>query len=207
MRIREMKIRCDVCNREDAAVFCSADEAALCEGCDRRVHGANKVAQKHERFSLVRPSSAADAPLCDICQERRALLFCQQDRAILCRECDYPIHMASEQTQKHSRFLLTGVKLTPLSSSPEDQISCEREREQSVSVSAEARVASCAKKRRHVDLRVESQATSFVEHGSGASRPASASSSISEYLETLPGWHVEDFFDHLHNPYYGFYNA
>lgn len=43
-------------------------------------------------------------------------MFCQEDRAILCRECDIPIHKANEHTQKHNRFLLTGVKLSPTSS-------------------------------------------------------------------------------------------
>ena len=50
-----MKIRCDVCDKEEALVFCSSDEAALCDGCDRRVHHANKLASKHMRFSLLQP--------------------------------------------------------------------------------------------------------------------------------------------------------
>ncbi|CAM8904364.1 unnamed protein product [Rhodiola kirilowii] len=176
-----MKIRCDFCDQEDAVMFCSADEAALCNTCDERVHRVNKVAQRHDRFSLVvlSPSSAASA-LCDVCQERRALLFCQQDRAILCRECDYPIHMANEQTKKHCRFLLTGVKLTPLSSS--DQISCDQEREQSGT-----------KRRRQTDGETASLASSV-------SSVSASGSSISEYLETLPGWHIEEFFDHLQDP-------
>nr|DAD38059.1 TPA_asm: hypothetical protein HUJ06_008700 [Nelumbo nucifera] len=33
-----MKIQCDVCNQDEASLFCSADEAALCDGCDSRVH-------------------------------------------------------------------------------------------------------------------------------------------------------------------------
>ncbi|CAF2146150.1 unnamed protein product [Brassica napus] len=102
-----MKIWCDVCDKEEASVFCCADEAALCNGCDRHVHFANKLAGKHLRFSLTSPTPK-DAPLCDICGERRALLFCQEDRAILCRECDIPIHQANEHTKKHNRFLLTG---------------------------------------------------------------------------------------------------
>ncbi|KAL8143769.1 hypothetical protein V2J09_016801 [Rumex salicifolius] len=106
-----MKIQCDVCESQPATVFCSADEAALCHLCDRRVHHANKLAGKHLRFSLLAPSPA-DSPLCDICQERRAFLFCKEDRAILCRECDVSIHCASEHTQRHSRFLLTGVKIS-----------------------------------------------------------------------------------------------
>ncbi|GAB2291769.1 hypothetical protein Dimus_026023 [Dionaea muscipula] len=111
-----MKIQCDVCETRDAAVFCAADEAALCDGCDRRVHRANKFASKHPRFPLLHPSSMdAAAPHCDICQERRAFLFCLEDRAILCTECDVSIHRANEHTQSHSRFLLTFLKLSPSS--------------------------------------------------------------------------------------------
>ena len=75
-----MKVQCDVCAAEAASVFCCADEAALCDACDRRVHRANKLAGKHRRFSLLNPappfsssgSSAQQAPppLCDICQVR-----------------------------------------------------------------------------------------------------------------------------------------
>lgn len=63
----KMKIQCDVCNREEASVFCSADEAVLCDGCDGRVHHANKLASKHPRFSLLHPSYK-QSPLCDICK-------------------------------------------------------------------------------------------------------------------------------------------
>ncbi|XWS67848.1 hypothetical protein CRYUN_Cryun04dG0039900 [Craigia yunnanensis] len=38
-----MKIWFDVCDKEEATLFCSADEAALCEGCDRRVHHAKQA--------------------------------------------------------------------------------------------------------------------------------------------------------------------
>ena len=64
-----MKIWCDVCDKEEASVFCCADEAALCNGCDRHVHFANKLAGKHQRFSLTSPTFK-DAPLCDICGVR-----------------------------------------------------------------------------------------------------------------------------------------
>ncbi|KAF2301913.1 hypothetical protein GH714_030369 [Hevea brasiliensis] len=62
-----MKIKCDVCGMAEASVFCSADEAALCDGCDRHVHHANKLASKHMRHSLLHPSSK-QSPLCDVCQ-------------------------------------------------------------------------------------------------------------------------------------------
>ena len=64
-----MKIQCAVCDKVEASVFCSADEAALCHSCDRTIHHANKLATKHPRFSLHYPTSQ-DFPLCDICQVR-----------------------------------------------------------------------------------------------------------------------------------------
>jgi hypothetical protein len=69
-----MKIRCDVCDKVEATVFCCADEAALCDGCDHRVHHANTLASKHSRFSLVHPSFK-ESPLCDICQVLAARYF------------------------------------------------------------------------------------------------------------------------------------
>ncbi|KAF8704404.1 hypothetical protein HU200_031450 [Digitaria exilis] len=207
-----MKVQCDVCAAEAASVFCCADEAALCDACDRRVHRANKLAGKHRRFSLLHPSPSSSSsssssgqqkpPLCDICQEleapidcvdgcprrganrdrrvqeRKGFLFCKEDRAILCRECDVPVHTASEITRRHSRFLLTGVRLSsapvdsPAASEQDDQ---EEEEENSGS---------------------PCNADSACSGGAGATAAASASdgSSISEYLtKTLPGWHVEDF--------------
>ena len=107
-------------------------------------------------------------------QERRGFLFCKEDRAILCRECDVPVHTASEMTRRHSRFLLTGVRL---SSAPVDSNAASEEEEEENSGSP------C-------------NADSCSAGGAGATAAASASdgSSISEYLtKTLPGWHVEDF--------------
>jgi hypothetical protein len=78
-----MKLQCDVCAAEAASVFCCADEAALCDACDRRVHSANKLAGKHRRFSLLSPTPPSSSgaahqqppPLCDICQVRKQIFF------------------------------------------------------------------------------------------------------------------------------------
>ncbi|XP_038902472.1 B-box zinc finger protein 21-like [Benincasa hispida] len=193
-----MKIRCDVCDKEEASVFCPSDEAALCAACDRHVHRANKLAGKHNRFSLLQSTAAAvdSLPLCDICQVRRAFLFCREDRAILCRECDISIHSISDHTQKHSRFLLTGVKVSP---SPATSTSSSSS---SSSVSGGGKeiegeiglLKKCSKKRAKMEelprqplnvgkLEVEENGESFTR------------SSISEYLESLPGWCVEEFLD------------
>ncbi|KAJ4716592.1 Zinc finger, B-box [Melia azedarach] len=201
-----MKIWCDVCDKEEASVFCSADEAALCAACDRRVHHANKLASKHLRFSLVNPTFK-NSPLCDICKERRALLFCQEDRAILCRECDLPVHKSNEYTKKHNRFLLTGVKLSPSSSVYNPSPSS------STCAAGDATIIDGQKRIRSSYSSVTKASTSAVSNGifSSNSIPSTmyqaddnhisdncsiSTSSISEYLmETLPGWRVDDFLD------------
>nr|VDD47646.1 unnamed protein product [Brassica oleracea] len=194
-----MKICCDVCDKEEASVFCCADEAALCNGCDRHVHFANKLAGKHLRFSFTSPTFK-DAPLCDICGERRALLFCQKDRAILCRECDIPIHQANEHTKKHNRFLLTGIKLSaspsayPRASNSGATLGQAKTRPKSVSgevpssVSSEVFASSPSTTTINYYYGLEETYQQASDSGSG-----SGSGSISEYLmETLPGWRVED---------------
>ncbi|GAU34915.1 hypothetical protein TSUD_312460 [Trifolium subterraneum] len=100
-----------MCNKHQASLFCTADEAALCSACDHRVHLANKLASKHHRFSLNVPNSPNNLPLCDICHERKGFVFCQEDRAIVCKDCDLNIHAANEHTKKHNKFLLSGIKL------------------------------------------------------------------------------------------------
>ncbi|KAL1554327.1 B-box zinc finger protein 20-like [Salvia divinorum] len=194
-----MKIQCDVCGKEAAAVFCTADEAALCQNCDNRVHNANKLASKHPRFSLLNPQ-LKESPRCDICQERQALLFCQEDRALLCRDCDVPIHKANELTKKHNRFLLTGVKLSAAVSSHQGATSSsgsQSERTIKTLVTNASSNANC------------SETSSNPMRGNESSLPVSeqasdSTSSISEYLiETLPGWHVEDLMDP--SSHYGYY--
>lgn len=168
-----MRVQCDVCGQEPAAVLCCADEAALCSACDCRVHQANKLAGKHHRLPLLHPSSptndTAAPPLCDVCKERRGLVFCVEDRAILCAGCDEPIHSANELTAKHSRFLLVGAKL----SAPfvdQEIPSPEGSSDEPDDVAAE-------------DSSLDDS------HGGGGG----GSSSISDYLTNIcPGWRVED---------------
>ncbi|MBA0720560.1 hypothetical protein Golax_008174 [Gossypium laxum] len=217
-----MKIQCDVCNKEEASVFCTADEAALCDACDHRVHHANKLASKHQRFSLLHPSSSKQIPLCDICQEKRAFLFCQQDRAILCRDCDVPIHAANEHTKKHNRFLLTGVKLSPTtaiytSSSSSSVASLsnvgrsvpEFKSPQSVKNSVSASTPNLNSTSLAKSSSISTTSAAVTNNKSGgdnllASVEGGSASSISEYLiEMLPGWHVEDFLDSS-SPSFGF---
>lgn len=189
-----MQVRCDVCGAAPAAVLCCADEAALCSACDRRVHRANKLAHKHRRIPLVVQSAsgnadsdsaaAAAAPLCDVCKERRGLVFCVEDRAILCPDCDDPIHSANDLTAKHTRFLLVGAKLSaelvdeapPSPDAADEDDDCGRGNRAAAEPDAVPAVSAAAK-------------TSVLESAGGAS----AGSSISDYLTNIcPGWRVDD---------------
>ncbi|KAF5728798.1 B-box zinc finger protein 24-like [Tripterygium wilfordii] len=109
-----MKIQCDVCEKAPATVICCADEAALCQKCDVEVHAANKLASKHQRLLLQCLSNKL--PRCDICQEKAAFIFCVEDRALFCKDCDEPIHSAGKLSANHQRFLATGIQVA-LSSS------------------------------------------------------------------------------------------
>ncbi|KAI4388465.1 hypothetical protein MLD38_000787 [Melastoma candidum] len=208
-----MKIQCDFCGKDEALVFCTADDAALCGGCDHRVHHANKLASKHQRFSLLTPSSKEN-PLCDICQERRAFLFCQQDRAILCRECDLPIHAANEHAQKHNRFLLSGVKLSAtstvyVSASPPGSSSdgcgfVPDIKSQGFVPAMKISPSPLVSGNDNNGCFIAGVAAAEVSVNSGVvvgkdgngSGTDLLTSSISEYLiEMLPGWHFEDFLD------------
>ncbi|XP_038888879.1 B-box zinc finger protein 21-like isoform X2 [Benincasa hispida] len=168
-----MKIQCDVCSKNEALLFCTADDAALCSACDHRLHLA---ASNHHRFPLLHSDNSNNNhfPLCDICQERRAFLFCQQDRAILCKDCDLPIHSVNRLTRNHERFLLTGVELSCVSASlPNSQ-------------PLPANVSSTS----------ISHSPSVAESSTSTApiATADAMNGVAEYLiEALPDWHFEEF--------------
>ncbi|XP_028767905.1 B-box zinc finger protein 20 isoform X2 [Neltuma alba] len=198
-----MKIQCDVCEKMEASVFCAADEAALCHGCDSSIHHANKLAGKHMRFSLHHPTSK-DSALCDICQEKRAYLFCKEDRAILCRECDLNIHRANEHTQKHNRFLLTGVKLSDSSSGDPSSSSCnavttENKRVDNGSREARRSCRNSDTNRPRWDCNENFSSSNSAVNSDNtmvSDTEAVSTSSFSEYLiETIPGFCFEDLID------------
>lgn len=100
-------------------MICCADEAALCARCDVEVHAANKLASKHQRL-LLQQSLSNKLPPCDICQEKTAFIFCVEDRALFCRDCDEPIHSAGSLAANHQRFLATGIRVALSSSSTQE---------------------------------------------------------------------------------------
>ncbi|KAI3470140.1 hypothetical protein Pfo_026803 [Paulownia fortunei] len=120
-----MKIQCDVCEKAPATVICCADEAALCAKCDVEVHAANKLASKHQRLLLQCLSNKL--PPCDICQEKTAFIFCVEDRALFCKDCDEPIHSANSRAATHQRFLATGIRVALSTSCNKDSVNSHME--------------------------------------------------------------------------------
>lgn len=120
-----MKIQCDVCEKAQATVICCADEAALCAKCDIEVHAANKLASKHQRLHLQCLSNKL--PPCDICQDKAAFIFCVEDRALFCKDCDEAIHSASSLAKNHQRFLATGIRVALSSSCNKDALKTQLE--------------------------------------------------------------------------------
>lgn len=114
-----MRIQCDSCEQATASVICCADEAALCRECDIKVHKANKLASKHKRLSLMGTSPKLSR--CDICQDRAAIVFCHEDRAMLCQDCDESVHSPDTLAAKHQRFLATGIRVALNAQSSESQ--------------------------------------------------------------------------------------
>eukprot|EP00250_Pteridium_aquilinum_P013626 c21463_g2_i1 orf=535-1656(+) len=83
---------CDACQSSTALVFCRADAAYLCMACDVKVHGANKLASRHERVWM-----------CEVCEQVPAVVTCKADAASLCFSCDADIHSANPLASRHER--------------------------------------------------------------------------------------------------------
>lgn len=87
---------CDACQVTAALVFCKADAAYLCGNCDSKVHGANKLASRHERVWM-----------CEVCEMAPAAITCKADAAALCPACDRDIHSANPLARRHERVPIT----------------------------------------------------------------------------------------------------
>jgi hypothetical protein len=53
-------------------------------------------------------------------QDKPAFIFCVEDRALFCQDCDEPIHSAGSLSAKHQRFLATGISVALSSSCKKD---------------------------------------------------------------------------------------
>uniref|UniRef100_A0A5B7A145 Putative zinc finger protein CONSTANS-LIKE 5 n=1 Tax=Davidia involucrata TaxID=16924 RepID=A0A5B7A145_DAVIN len=83
---------CDSCKLAAALLFCRPDSAFLCIGCDSKIHGANRLASRHERVWM-----------CEVCEMAPASVTCKADAAALCVTCDRDIHSANPLSRRHER--------------------------------------------------------------------------------------------------------
>ncbi|GFY82896.1 CONSTANS-like 2 [Actinidia rufa] len=97
---------CDTCLSAASTVYCRAESAYLCSGCDARIHSANRVASRHERVWV-----------CEACERAPAAFICKADAASLCSSCDADIHSANPLARRHHRvpvLPITGCLYGPL---------------------------------------------------------------------------------------------
>ncbi|KAL3650950.1 hypothetical protein CASFOL_007353 [Castilleja foliolosa] len=87
---------CDSCKTASSAIFCRADSAFLCLGCDAEIHAANNLASRHARVWV-----------CEVCEQAPAAVTCKADAAALCATCDRDIHSANPLSRRHERLPLT----------------------------------------------------------------------------------------------------
>ena len=91
----EMEVACDLCGEVQATVYCRADSARLCLSCDRHVHDANALSQRHSRTLI-----------CHGCNVGPAGVRCTSCRTCFCQTCDDHTHSSSMAASQHKRHVL-----------------------------------------------------------------------------------------------------
>ncbi|KAM0063109.1 putative transcription factor C2C2-CO-like family [Helianthus debilis subsp. tardiflorus] len=115
-----MGYNCDHCGEARSMVYCRSDAAYLCLSCDRIVHSANALSQRHSR-TLV----------CDRCNSQPALVRCIEEKVSLCQNCDWVGHNGSTKHSKQTLNCYSGcpsaVELSSMWSFISDGSTCEQE--------------------------------------------------------------------------------
>jgi hypothetical protein len=83
---------CDICQKNQATIWCVNDSAKLCKECDAESHKHNHILAKHRRIPL---------------SDARALMECCPDHPdsrveYYCRQCQAPICVSCKMTGSHS---------------------------------------------------------------------------------------------------------
>ncbi|CAN4084547.1 unnamed protein product [Withania somnifera] len=91
-----MGYTCEFCGEQRSIVYCWSDAAYLCLSCDRNVHSANALSQRHSR-TLV----------CERCNSQPAIFRCVEEKVSLCQNCDWMAHASPTTGSKHKRQALS----------------------------------------------------------------------------------------------------
>ncbi|XP_057844712.1 zinc finger protein CONSTANS-LIKE 10 [Cryptomeria japonica] len=83
--MKRMEPICEFCLKIRSTVYCRADSASLCLSCDRNVHSANALSERHARTLL-----------CDGCNVQPAAIQCINHKLFLCQNCGKNTHFSSE---------------------------------------------------------------------------------------------------------------
>nr|AKA58775.1 B-box-type zinc-finger protein [Petunia x hybrida] len=87
---------CEFCGEQRSMVYCRSDAACLCLSCDRNVHSANALSQRHSRTLL-----------CERCNSQPAIVRCVEEKISLCKNCDSNSHAGSGTGSLHKRQALS----------------------------------------------------------------------------------------------------
>lgn len=96
---REM---CSFCGIKTADVYCISDKASLCLKCDKKVHEANILVQKHERVPIdEKEASETDHGFCSEHSQVQLQFFCESCRIPVCVHCKMVGNHSSGQASLH----------------------------------------------------------------------------------------------------------
>ncbi|KAK4373149.1 hypothetical protein RND71_008533 [Anisodus tanguticus] len=84
---------CEFCREQRSIVYCRSDAACLCLSCDRNVHSANALSQRHSRTLL-----------CERCNSQPAVVRRIDEKVSLCKNCDCIAHAGSDKRQALSCY-------------------------------------------------------------------------------------------------------
>ncbi|CAN4097461.1 unnamed protein product [Withania somnifera] len=87
---------CEFCGEQRSIVYCRSDAACLCLSCDRNVHSANALSQRHSRTLL-----------CERCNSQPAIVRHVEEKISLCKSCDSICHGGSGNGSMHRRQALS----------------------------------------------------------------------------------------------------
>ncbi|KAL3337613.1 hypothetical protein AABB24_029977 [Solanum stoloniferum] len=93
---------CEFCGEQRSIVYCRSDAACLCLSCDRNVHSANALSQRHSRTLL-----------CERCNSQPAIVRHVEDKVSLCKNCDSIDHAGSGTGSMHNRQTLSSYTGCP----------------------------------------------------------------------------------------------
>ncbi|KAH0669927.1 hypothetical protein KY285_024068 [Solanum tuberosum] len=93
---------CEFCGEQRSIVYCRSDAACLCLSCDRNVHSANALSQRHSRTLL-----------CERCNSQPAIVRRVEEKVSLCKNCDSIGHAGSGTGSMHNRQALSSYTGCP----------------------------------------------------------------------------------------------